>query len=311
MAVYLFDSDFVSYHDVYAYDSVGNRTKKTENGTATSYTYNGLNQLLTESGGGANLTYSYDANGNQTGITGTAAGSSVNKTFTYTPDNMLASYSEGSKTQENLYSGEGQRVQKKEGTDVTNYFYQNGSVLYTTDSNNSLKSFNLLNVSDIFGTERKSGTSESYYLYTEDLKGSTVNVLDNSASKVVSYWYNDFGEAEETKRNAYSSFVNEIQYTGGINDSLTGLLYLNARFYDPQTGRFISRDTYRGERQDAGTWHLYLYCANNPVNYVDPSGHWFFVPFLVKGAAVAIGGIVLASYTTTKEFQDAWNRAVK
>ena len=184
-------------------------------------------------------------------------------------------------------------------------------VLFSTEGKDSLKSFDLLNVSDIFGTERKSGTSESYYLYTEDLKGSTVNVLDNSASKVVSYWYNDFGEAEETKRNAYSSFVNEIQYTGGINDSLTGLLYLNARFYDPQTGRFISRDTYRGERQDAGTWHLYLYCANNPVNYVDPSGHWFFVPFLVKGAAVAIGGIVLASYTTTKEFQDAWNRAVK
>lgn len=58
----------------YTYDSVGNRTKKTENGTATSYTYNGLNQLISESGGGASLTYSYDRNGNQTGITGTAGG---------------------------------------------------------------------------------------------------------------------------------------------------------------------------------------------------------------------------------------------
>ncbi len=56
---------------------------------------------------------------------------------------------------------------------------------------------------------------------------------------------------------------------------MTGLLYLNARFYDPQTGRFITRDTYRGERDDAGKWHLYLYCANNPVNYVDPSGHYY------------------------------------
>lgn len=56
-------------------------------------------------------------------------------------------------------------------------------------------------------------------------------------------------------------------------DDSTGLLYLNARFYDPQTGRFISRDTYRGEQGNVSTWHLYLYCANNPVNYVDPSGH--------------------------------------
>ena len=78
-------------------------------------------------------------------------------------------------------------MQKKEGNDVTNYFYQNGSVLYTKDSASNLKTFNLLNVSDIFGTTRKSGTAEDYYLYTEDLKGSTVNVLDSSAGKVASY----------------------------------------------------------------------------------------------------------------------------
>ena len=166
---------------------MGNRLKKTENGTTTSYTYNGLNQLLTESGGGVNLTYSYDANGNQTKIIGTAGGNNVTKTYTYTPDNMLTTYTEGSKTQENLYTGEGQRVQKKEGTDVTNYFYQNGSVRYTTDSASNLKTFNLLNVSDIFGTARKDETAEDYYLYTDDLRGSTVNVLDSSADKVVSY----------------------------------------------------------------------------------------------------------------------------
>lgn len=284
----------------YVYDSVGNRTKKTENGIATTYTYNGLNQLLTESGGNINLTYQYDGNGNQIGISGTADGSSVNKAFTYTPDNMLATYTEGTKTQENLYTGEGQRVQKKEGTDITNYFYQNGSVLYTNDGNGSLKSFNLLNVSDIFGTTRKNQGSEDYYLYTDDLKGSTVNVLDSTASPVVSYWYNDFGEAEESRAAGYSSFVNEVQYTGGIHDSLTGLLYLNARFYDTQTGRFITRDTYRGEENDAGTWHLYLYCANNPVNYVDPSGHKrikqyssaktfnYYAPLLLGGIIITI-----------------------
>ena len=166
---------------------MGNRLKKTENGTTTSYTYNGLNQLLTESGGGVNLTYSYDANGNQTKIIGTAGGSNVNKTYTYTTDNMLETYTEGSASQINLYDGEGQRVQKKEGTDVTNYFYQSGSMLYTTDVNGSLKSFNLLNRIDTFGTSRKSETVEDYYLYTDDLRGSTVNVLDSSADKVASY----------------------------------------------------------------------------------------------------------------------------
>ena len=257
----------------YAYDIVGNRIQKVENGAATNYTYNSLNQLMSEKGTGTNLTYSYDENGNQTGITGTSGGSNVNKTFTYTPEDMLETYTEGTVSQTNLYDGEGQRVQKKEGSNVTNYFYQEGSVLYTTDANGNLKAFNLLNEDDAFGTARKSETAEDYYLYTDDLKRSTVNVLDSSAGKVASYWYNDFGEVTESKASSYSSFNNEQQYTGAVYDDSTGLLYLNARFYDPQTGRFISRDTYRGEQDDAGTWHLYLYCANNPVNYVDPSGH--------------------------------------
>lgn len=48
---------------------------------------------------------------------------------------------------------------------------------------------------------------------------------------------------------------------------------MNARYYDPVTGRFISQDSYRGELDDPGQWHLYAYCANNPINYTDPSGH--------------------------------------
>ena len=158
-----------------------------DSGAATNYTYNSLNQLMSEKGTGTNLTYRYDENGNQTGITGTSGGSNVNKTFTYTPEDMLETYTEGSASQINLYNGEGQRVQKKEGNDVTNYYYQFGNVLYTTDVNGSLKSFNLLNRIDTFGTSRKSETVEDYYLYTDDLRGSTVNVLDSSADKVASY----------------------------------------------------------------------------------------------------------------------------
>ena len=48
---------------------------------------------------------------------------------------------------------------------------------------------------------------------------------------------------------------------------------MNARYYDPEDGRFISQDSFRGEVNDPGQWHLYAYCANNPINYVDPSGH--------------------------------------
>ena len=257
---------------LYTYDKVGNRLTKKQNNVTTTYTYNGLNQLTGESGGGNSLNYVYDANGNQIRITGTADGTSVNKVFAYTPSGMMSSYTSGTDTQVNRYNGDGQRVSKTEGSDVTNYFYQDGSVLYTTDSQGNVKAFNLLNVSDILGTLRINGNNVSSYFYTEDMRGSTVNVIDNSGNTVLSYWYDDFGQVSEYRESG-NSLINEVQYTGAIYDELTGLLYLNARFYDPATGRFISQDTYRGERDDAGTWHLYVYCANDPVNYVDPSGH--------------------------------------
>ncbi|TYQ13383.1 UNVERIFIED_CONTAM: RHS repeat-associated protein [Acetivibrio alkalicellulosi] len=72
-------------------------------------------------------------------------------------------------------------------------------------------------------------------------------------------------------------FVNEksnIKYAGYFYDAETGLYYLNARFYDPETARFIQEDTYRGDILDPLSLNLYSYCHNNPIMYWDPTGHW-------------------------------------
>ena len=252
----------------YSYDKVGNRLSKIENGVETVYEYNGLDQLTSENTDGDITEYTYDLNGNQTEATSEVDGQNITRAFTYTPSGMMETYSEDNTLmQTNTYSGEGERIRKVEGANVTNYFYQEGSVLYTTGSGSS---FNLVNYSDIFGTVRN---TDDYYFYLEDIHGSTTNLIDDTAGQVASYWYNDFGEVTEEKGTGYIDFINEIQYTGAIYDDTTSLLYLNARFYDPSTGRFISQDTYRGEYEEPDTWHLYAYCANDPVNFVDPSGH--------------------------------------
>ena len=94
--------------------------------------------------------------------------------------------------------------------------------------------------------------------------------MDGSQNAVVSYTYTDYGETAESQGG---SFNNEIRFAGGVYDEITGLYYLNARFYDPAVGRFLNPDSYRGEPVDPQTLHLYVYCANNPVNLVDPTGY--------------------------------------
>ena len=68
--------------------------------------------------------------------------------------------------------------------------------------------------------------------------------------------------------------VNDIKFTGATLDN-SGTYYLGSRHYDPNTGRFLQQDTFKGDVYSPWTQNLYTYTSNNPVNYVDPTGHLF------------------------------------
>lgn len=57
-----------------------------------------------------------------------------------------------------------------------------------------------------------------------------------------------------------------------MTDQDTGLLYLNVRHYDPEIGRFVSKDPYKGEQANPLSLNPYIYSYNDPVNLYDPSG---------------------------------------
>ena len=291
----------------YTYDNVGNRLKEDDGTTTTSYTYNGLDQLKTstkEKGTAVEEVrqYDYDANGNQTDVKNTKTGE--NQTYVYDAENRLSqvSVTKDRKTaviQQNSYNGEGQRIQKIDGDETTNYYYQNGVVAYTTDTDGNQNSQNLIGTDgNVLATERFQQNATQYYLYNKDIQGGTSSLVKEDGSADATYQYTDFGE---TTIQGDDQAKNEVCYTGGIYDQSTGLYYLNARYYNPEDGRFMTEDSYRGEIMKPEIGHLYVYCANNPVNYVDPSGHFAIaVPILVK--LVLVGGTVIyVSYSTWKD----------
>ena len=63
-------------------------------------------------------------------------------------------------------------------------------------------------------------------------------------------------------------------FTGQYFDSEIDEYYLRARQYDPHIARFTARDPIFGQFEEPLTLHAYLYCGNDPLNYVDPSGLW-------------------------------------
>ncbi|MCC3866629.1 RHS repeat-associated core domain-containing protein [Terrisporobacter mayombei] len=117
-------------------------------------------------------------------------------------------------------------------------------MLYTADKNGNKTSQNFVGIEgNIIGTKRYSKERFKYYNYNKDIQVSTTSVVGQDGTSPVAYDYDDFGV---TRSIGDSTFFNEICYTGGIYDVSTGLYYLNARYYDPKNGRFITRDTYRG-----------------------------------------------------------------
>ena len=136
-----------------------------------------------------------------------------------------------------------------------------------------------------------SGTpTASFYQY--DGRG-TVRMLTSAAGAVTdTYEYDAFGNLI-----AHSGATpNAYLYRGERYDTELGLYYLRARWYNPVTGRFMTRDPYQGSIYDPASLHRYNYARANPVNFIDPSGRASAVEYGVIALDIAAEKVAVAAF---------------
>jgi RHS repeat-associated protein len=240
--------------DTYGYDPNGNRD-------TTGYTVGTGNELLNSPG----VTYTYDNDGNML----TATTSSGTTTYTYDYQNQLTNVeANGVMVATYTYNALGQRIGIKDNGTQTWTVYNGNSAdanpYADFSSSGSLQTRYLdgLAVDQILGQTSSSGSTE---WYLTDQLGSVVAIASTSAV-LDQITYDPFGNIV-TQTNATDAV--RFGFAGMEFDSVTGLYYDHARYYDAAIGRFTSQDP---KSFSAGDTNLYRYVGNDPTERVDSSG---------------------------------------
>ncbi len=279
----------------YEYDNNGNTTKEIRNGKATSYSYDNLDRLISVTySDGTSVTYEYDALNNRTKetysngdvktylydekyqlkeirlngqvtdtFTYNAAGAVVThneKTFTYDEWDRMLGYSDGTNTYTYKYDANGIRTQKNDKQYVIEI---NNNVVAETDSTGAVIDEILWGHQPL---ARKINGSWYYYIY--NAHGDVVGLVNSAGTVVNTYEYTPWGEM----RSESETVDNPIKYAGEYYDEELEMIYLRARYYNPKIGRFTSLDIEEGEIVNPLDMNRYVYCRNNPIRYVDPTG---------------------------------------
>ncbi|WP_339190355.1 MULTISPECIES: RHS repeat-associated core domain-containing protein [unclassified Paenibacillus] len=268
-------SSWVLSSYTYLYDNNGNTTSVIEvlnngAGKTTSYEYDKLNRLtkVVRPDGGGTTTYVYDLQGNRQIESNTSSNQSElsNTNYTYDLQNTLTKVIKDSSSTTIDYLPNGLRYQKTSDAVKTQYNYNGNGVVISESKSNGEKA-NYIRGDRLLVKKDVTTVKDYYYLYNGH--GDVVQIVDTNGTVVNSYTYDVWGNIVHQTEGISNSF----KYAGEIYDEETGLYYLRARYYDPSIGRFINEDTYEGQIDNPLSLNLYTYTINNPLKFIDPSGH--------------------------------------
>ena len=325
----------------YTYDNIGNIKTVSKNGTQiASYTYNSLNELTgyTDAAGTVH-TYEY-SDGNRLqynertallyeddvwldrvttiidaetyddfAVTYDAIGNTLSyrngMSFTWKNGRQLATFTQGQTSASYNYNESGIRTDKTVNGTTTTY-QLDGSKIVSENRNGNIIQYYYDETNSVIGL-RYNGND---YFFRGNLQGDIIAILNTSGQTVVSYEYDPWGNILSVTGSMASTLgvANPFRYRSYYYDTESGLYYVTSRYYDPEIGRWISPEpnVYDGGFDDGAgplSYDVYAYCANNPVNFSDPTGEFILAALIVgvvAGAIIggAIGGTV--AYNSAK-----------
>ncbi|MBY3136109.1 RHS repeat-associated core domain-containing protein [Rhizobium laguerreae] len=254
--------------ETYSYDTNHNLLSRTRIGTYVYPTTAVRPHAATQIGA---KTIGYDANGNMI--------SDGTRALTWDGSNRLSTVTQNGATVTFAYGPDGSRVKKSWAFGTTLYPDANVEIDRTTPGTDIYTMYPHPDVKIVM--TNGSGTSANFFLHRDHL-ASVRQVTNQSGYRVEQTGYAAYGEATNT------TFQTKKSYIGERFDPETGLMYLNARYYDPAFGRFVSPDDWDPTQEGVGT-NRYSYSENDPVNKSDPNGHnWG--PETPGGEVQGIGG---------------------
>ncbi len=283
----------------YTYDSNNNRKQMKVGNKITAYKYNKNDELLrtdtlnTDTEKDKVVIYKNDKNGNQLAtvnryeipndrkgkpyidIDVTLGDNRLNENVVnhYNALNQLTKTSTKNYKVSFTYDAEGLRTSKTVNGEKTVFVWDGDQLVMELTKSGKVKKRYIRGNDLIFadkGTDNASGEASGKQYYVTDPHGNVVQLTDETGNVIKTYEYDSFGN--EIKPDSKDG--NPFRYCGEYYDKETEEIYLRARYYQPEKGRFLTRDTYTGEEDEPESLHLYTYCENDGVNMVDPTGHW-------------------------------------
>ena len=270
----------------FRYDDWGNKTHVIHNGrTVNTLTFDGFNRLIGFEDANYKYTFTYDGNDNRLSQTiedkrvyyFMKTERQLRRLNIEELDFLLTSEEDLEASFEFLQAQMRARTQRGcsyvvETTSRVDYFRDKEVFTYVNDITRTYEEVLMILRNDekyrleIYNTNdriKTVGETEAFYLTTRN--GSISGKVDNTGIKIASYLYSSFGISNAE----YKKFG----YTGEMHDA-TGLIFLRARYYNPNISRFISKDTFKGWLDNLPSQNQYTYVHNNPHRYTDPSGHF-------------------------------------